>query len=61
MILNPKYGALEIEVTSAMIEAGLDEFLDLCPELMLPPTLAARDLVGRIISASLGYQTVSGE
>ena len=53
------YGALNIEITPAMIEAGLEEFLELCPELSLPPTLAARDLVSRIVFASLTNRTHS--
>jgi len=45
-----------VEITHEMIDAGVDAYLELCPELSLPPCLSARDLVRQIIFASLRSQ-----
>lgn len=46
--------ATEIEITDAMIEAGVDEFFRSCSDSVeLSGSLTARDLVGRIVGATL--------
>jgi hypothetical protein len=47
----------DLDVTPEMIDAGVSAFYDLCPELEMPPMLTARDLVSRILAASLQDRT----